>query len=223
MSEQLTLAAEARERAGKGASRELRRHGRVPAVIYGAGETPTSIHIEEKLLVRTLQGGHFMNTVVMLDGLGGAPVRTLPKDIAFHPVTDRPLHVDFLRIGEHSRVTVTVPLVFEGQEDAPGLQGDGVLNIALHELSITCDASEIPAEIRVSVAHLEQGGSLHLADVQLPAGVVAAGTEENPTLATIAAPVPEDADELQEADTAPDEVPSDQGTTDSEVERTDTD
>ena len=223
MSEQLTLAAEARERAGKGASRELRRQGRVPAVIYGAGEAPTSIHLEEKALVRILQGGHFMNSVVMLDGLGGQPARTLPKDVAFHPVTDRPIHVDFLRIGEHAQVTVTVPVVFEGQDDAPGLQGDGLLNVVANELSITCDASEIPGEIRVSVAQLEQGGSLHLADVQLPAGVVYAGNEENPTLATIAMPAADDVDQMQEADVAADEVPSDKGTTDSEVERTDTD
>jgi len=216
MSEQLTLAAEARERAGKGASRELRRRGRVPAVIYGAGESPVSIHLEEKLLVRTLQGGHFMNSVVMLEGLGGQPVRTLPKDIAFHPVTDRPLHVDFLRIGEHAQVTVTVPIVFEGEEDSPGIAGGGVLNAALKELTISCDASEIPGEIRVSVASLEQGGSIHLADIALPRGVQVTGADENPTLATIAAPLAEDADELQEAEVAADEVPSESGTTDSE-------
>lgn len=223
MSEQLTLAAEARERAGKGASRELRRQGRVPAVIYGAGEAPTSIHLEEKALVRILQGGHFMNSVVMIEGVGGQPARTLPKDVAFHPVTDRPIHVDFLRIGEHAQVTVTVPVVFEGQEDAPGLQGDGLLNIVANELSITCDASEIPGEIRVSVVQLEPGGSIHLADVQLPRGVAYAGSEQNPTLATIALPAADDADEMQDADVAPDAVPSEQGTTDSEVERTDTD
>lgn len=223
MSEQLTLAAEARERAGKGASRELRRQGRVPAVIYGAGEAPVSIHLEEKLLVRTLQGGHFMNTVVMLDGLGGAPVRTLPKDVSFHPVSDRPIHVDFLRIGEHAQVTVTVPLVFEGQEDAPGLADEGVLNIAVHELSVRCDAAEIPAEIRVSVASMDKGASLHLSQVTLPNGVAYAGTDEDPTLATIAQPLAETADELDEADVPADAVPSEQGTTDSEPERTDTD
>lgn len=216
MSEQLTLAAEARERAGKGASRELRRQGRVPAVIYGAGEAPQSIHVEEKLLVRTLQGGHFMNSVVMIEGLGGAAIRTLPKDVAFHPVTDRPIHVDFLRIGEHAQVSVTVPILFEGQEEAPGLQGEALLNTVLTELAITCDASEIPGEIRVSVASLEAGGSIHLSDVTLPRGVTYAGAEENPTLATIAQPAADNADELEEAPVAADEVPSDQGTTTSE-------
>jgi ribosomal protein L25 (general stress protein Ctc) len=93
----------ARERAGKGASRALRREGRVPAVVYGDKKEPLSIHVEEKLLPRCFTG-HFMNSVVMID-VGGKPHRTLPKDVQFHPVSSRPIHVDFLRIGEHSKVT----------------------------------------------------------------------------------------------------------------------
>ena len=102
MSEQLTLPAEARERAGKGASRALRRDGRVPAVVYGDKKEPLSIHVEEKLLVQDADTGHFMNSVVMVE-VGGKPNRTLPKAVDFHPVTSRPIHVDFLRIGEHSQ------------------------------------------------------------------------------------------------------------------------
>ena len=102
MSEQLTLPAEARERAGKGASRALRRDGRVPAVIYGDKKEPLSVHVEEKLLAKMLSTGHFMNTIVMVDA-GGEAHRTLPKDVQFHPVSSRPIHVDFLRIGEHSQ------------------------------------------------------------------------------------------------------------------------
>src|SRR5918997_6183868 len=108
MSEQLTLSAETRERAGKGASRVLRREGRVPAVVYGNNEEALSIHLEERALVKILNGGHFMNSVVMID-VGGTQARTLPRDVQFHPVTDRPLHVDFLRISEHSKFHVNVP------------------------------------------------------------------------------------------------------------------
>ena len=123
MSDQLTLAAETRDRVGKGASRALRRDGRVPAVIYGPNKEPTSVHLEEKALMKALMTGHFMNSVVMVNG-----VRTLPKDVAFHPVTDRPIHVDFLRIGEHSTVTVAVPIVFTDEDDAPGIKkGKGVV------------------------------------------------------------------------------------------------
>ena len=99
MSDVLTLSAEARDRAGKGASRALRREGRVPAVIYGNNEEPTLVHVEEKLLNKLLGTGHFFNSVVMVE-VGGKTVRTLPKDVEFHPVTDRPLHADFLRVSE---------------------------------------------------------------------------------------------------------------------------
>src|SRR6478735_8854508 len=109
MSDQLTLPAEARDRAGKGASRELRREGRVPAVVYGEKKEPLSIHVEEKLLSKMLSTGHFMNSVVMID-LAGKAHRTLPKAVDFHPVTSRPIHVDFLRIGEHTKVHVHIPL-----------------------------------------------------------------------------------------------------------------
>src|SRR6476659_4406579 len=105
MSEQLTLPAEARDRAGKGASRALRRDGRVPAVIYGDKKEAVSVHVEQKLLTKMLSTGHFMNSVIMID-VGGKTHRTLPKDVQFHPVSSRPIHVDFLRIGEHSQVNV---------------------------------------------------------------------------------------------------------------------
>ena len=115
MSEQLTLPAEARDRAGKGASRALRRDGRVPAVVYGEKKEPLSIHVEEKLLTKMLSTGHFMNSVVMID-FKGKPHRTLPKAVDFHPVTSRPIHVDFLRIGEHTKVHVAVPMRFDNEE-----------------------------------------------------------------------------------------------------------
>ena len=150
MSEQLTLPAEARERAGKGASRALRRDGRVPAVIYGDKKEPLSVHVEEKLLAKMLSTGHFMNTVVMVD-VGGKPNRTLPKDVQFHPVSSRPIHVDFLRIGEHSKVTVAIPVRFDNEEESPGLKRGGVLNVVQHELELVCDAAHIPDEIHIDL------------------------------------------------------------------------
>ena len=99
MSDALTLPAEARERAGKGASRQLRREGRVPAVIYGGKEDPIMIHVEEKELVKQLMTGHFMNSIVEVE-IGGKKVKTLPKDVALNPVTDRPEHADFFRLAK---------------------------------------------------------------------------------------------------------------------------
>lgn len=205
MSEQLTLPAEARDRAGKGASRALRRDGRVPAVVYGEKKEPLSIHVEEKLLSKMLHTGHFMNSVVMIDYKGKAH-RTLPKAVDFHPVTSRPIHVDFLRIGEHTKVTVAVPVRFDNEDDAPGLTRGGVLNVVQHELEITCDAAHIPNEIHISLAGLEIGDSIHISQVSLPDGVEPANKDEDFTVATIVAP---SAMKAEEEEAAPEgEVPT---------------
>ena len=187
MSDQLTLSAEARDRAGKGASRELRREGRVPAVVYGGKEEPTTIHVEEKALVKALGTGHFMNSIVMVE-IGGKAVRTLPKDVAFHPVTDRPLHVDFFRLSKDAKVDVAVPVTFINEDLAPGLKKGGVLNVVRHELELVCDADKIPDEIVIDVTGREVGDSIHISHVTLPAGSTSAITDRDFTIATIVAP-----------------------------------
>ena len=187
MSETLTLPAEARERAGKGASRALRREGRTPAVIYGGKEEPTMIHVEQKELVRQLGTGHFMNSIVNIE-IGGKTVRTLPKDVAFHPVTDRPTHVDFLRLTGDSKVEVAVPVVFINEEASPGLKKGGVLNIVRHELELVCASDSIPEEIQIDVTGRDVGESIHISDVTLPKGVKSAITDRDFTIATLVAP-----------------------------------
>ena len=187
MSDQLTLSAETRERAGKGASRAIRREGRVPAVIYGDKQDPLSIHLEEKALVKALSTGHFMNAVAMID-LAGDQVRTLPKDVQFHPVTDRPLHVDFLRIGEHSTVHVNVPVHFRNEEEAPGIARGGVLNVVRHELELICDAAAIPQEVVIDLTGYEIGDSIHISSVKLPEGSRSAIEDRDFTIATVVAP-----------------------------------
>jgi large subunit ribosomal protein L25 len=188
MSEQLVLSAEARERAGKGASRALRNQGRVPAVVYGNNEAPLSVHLEEKALVKALSTGHFMNSVVMVDAGKGAPVRTLPKDVQFHPVTDRPLHVDFLRISEHAKVTVEVPIRFVDEEQSKGIKRGGVLNTVRHALELACDAASIPDEVVISLAGTDIGDSIHISHVDLPKGSAPTITDRDFTIATIVAP-----------------------------------
>ena len=187
MSDQLTLSAETRERAGKGASRAMRREGRVPAVIYGEKQEPVMIHVEEKALVKMLSTGHFMNTIVMIDAAGAA-TRTLPKDVQFHPVSDRPLHVDFLRVGEHATVHVNVPVVFTDEEASPGIKRGGTLNIVRHELELICDAAEIPDEIEISLAGMELGHTIHISAITLPRGTVSAIDDRDFTIASIATP-----------------------------------
>ena len=209
MSEQLTLPAEARERAGKGASRALRREGRVPAVIYGEKKEPLSVHVEEKLLTKMMSNGHFMNSVVMVE-VGGKPNRTLPQDVQFHPVTSRPIHVDFVRIGEHAQVHVNVPVRFVDDEQAPGLKRGGVLNVVRHELELVCDAAKIPGEITISLAGLDIGDAVHISSVTLPEGSKSAIEDRDFTVATVVAPsaMKAEAEEEAAAAAAADEVPT---------------
>lgn len=187
MSDALNLPAEARDRAGKGASRALRRASRVPAVIYGGNEEPTTIHVEEKLLMKLLMTGHFMNSIVMIE-LGGKSLRTLPKDVAFHPVSDRPIHVDFLRLSKDSTIEVEVPVLFINEEDSPGLKRGAVLNIVRHELQLICEADKIPSEIEIDVTGLDVGDSIHISSVKLPAGSKSVITDRDFTIATVVAP-----------------------------------
>jgi large subunit ribosomal protein L25 len=210
MSDQLTLSAQTRERAGKGASRAMRREGRVPAVIYGEKKEPLTIHVEEKALMKMLNTGHFMNSVVMID-VGGQATRTLPKDVHFHPVSDRPLHVDFLRIGEHSQVKVNVPVRFINEEESPGISKGGVLNTVRHELELVCDAASIPDDIVIDLTGREIGDSIHISNVELPKGSASAIDDRDFTIATIAPPTvtraTEEADAEADAEAA-DEVPA---------------
>jgi large subunit ribosomal protein L25 len=217
MSEQLTLSAETRERAGKGASRAVRREGRVPAVIYGQKQDPIQIHVEEKALVKALSSGHFMHTVVMID-VGGQTTRTLPKDVQFHPVTDRPLHVDFFRIAEHSKVTVAVPIRFTGEERSRGLKRGGVLNAVRHELELVCDAAEIPDEIEIDLSSLNIGDSLHISHVTLPQGVESAITDRDFTIATIVPSSGMAEDTAEGLETPADSVPATEATRGDEEE-----
>jgi large subunit ribosomal protein L25 len=187
MSDTLILPAETRERAGKGASRALRRDGRVPAVVYGGKEEPLAIHVEEKELVRQLMTGHFFNSIVEVE-VGGKKVQALPKDVAFHPVTDRPLHADFLRLAKGAKVNVNVPVSFANEEMAPGLKRGGVLNVVRHELELVCDADKIPESIVIDVTGFDVGESIHISHVSLPAGSESAITDRDFTIATIVAP-----------------------------------
>jgi|TARA_R110002072_G_scaffold81148_4_gene185830 large subunit ribosomal protein L25 len=187
MSDALTLPAETRERAGKGASRALRRDGRVPAVIYGGKEEPVMIHIEEKELVKQLMTGHFMNSIVEIE-LGGQTLRTLPKDVALDPVKDRPIHADFLRMVKGGKIDVQVPVVFANEEASPGLKKGGVLNVVRHELELVCDNDRIPSEIVIDVTGKEVGDSIHISEVTLPEGSESAITDRDFTIATLVAP-----------------------------------
>ena len=187
MSDLLTISAEPRERAGKGASRALRREGRVPAVIYGDKKEAQAIHVEARALNKLLGTGHFMNSLVQVE-VDGVKTRTLPKDVAFDPVSDRPLHVDFFRLAKGAKVQVNIPVVFINEEASPGLKRGGVMNVVRHELDLMCDADHIPDQIELDVPGLEIGDSIHISNITLPKGAESAITDRDFTIAGVTAP-----------------------------------
>ena len=151
--------------------------------------------------------GHFMNSIVKIE-VGGDSVRTLPKDVALHPVTDRPTHVDFLRLSRDATVEVSIPVVFVNEDASPGLKKGGVLNVVRHELDLVCPATAIPAEIEIDVTGKDVGESIHISEVTLPEGSSSAITDRDFTIATLVAPSAlkkSEGDTTEEAP-APDEV-----------------
>ncbi len=186
MPEIITLSAEMRARAGKGAARATRRSGRVPGIVYGGGREPTPISLEPRELSRALARRGFFATLVDL-AVNGAVERTLPREVQFHPVSDQPLHVDFMRVAENTRVTVTVPVVFINHEQSTGLRRGGILNIVRHGVELNCPVDGIPDHLTVSLEGLDIGDSVHISAVTLPERCRPSIAERDFTIASIAA------------------------------------
>lgn len=181
------LKASVRDRVGKGAARELRRNGLVPAVIYGDKKAPLSIAVSYKDTFRKIHEGGFLSHVIEID-VDGEKHRVIPKDYQLEPVRDFLVHVDFLRVGKNSVLTVEVPVHFENQETSPGIKKGGVLNVVRHTVECTVPANAIPEHLVVDLAKAEVGDSIHISSVDLPKGVVPTITDRDFTIATIAAP-----------------------------------
>ena len=186
MPEITSLNAEPRERVGKGAARATRRAGRVPAIIYGDGKDPVSVSLEPRELGRVISRPGFLATVVDVS-VGGTTHRALPRDVQYHPVTDAPLHIDFMRVGAGARVTVTVPVSFINQERSVGIRRGGILNIVRHGVEVSCSVDAIPERLVVDLNGLDIGDSVHINAVALPEGVRPTTTERDFTIATIGA------------------------------------
>lgn len=180
------LSATAREKVGKGAARSVRRQGMVPAVIYGGNKPPVAISLAYRDIYFKIHGGGFFTTVATID-VAGEKIRAIPRDYQIDPVSDRPQHVDFLRIVEGSRLTVDVPVQFVNESAAPGIRRGGVLNVVRHRISLDCPADQIPEKIVVDLTGLEINDSLHISRVTLPEGV-SPTIKRDFTIATIAAP-----------------------------------
>ncbi|RDD62647.1 50S ribosomal protein L25/general stress protein Ctc [Ferruginivarius sediminum] len=190
MSESHVLEAQQRERAGKGAARRARRNGRIPGVIYGAGKDPVLVTFDPGTLDREIyqKPGFFTRLYdIRVEGVRGKQL-AICRDLQLDPVTDRPRHLDFLRVSAKTEVTIEVPVHFTGEEESPGLKRGGVLNVVRHTVEMLCRADNMPAYIEVPLAGLEINDSAHISSVKLPEGARPTIEDRDFTIATIAAP-----------------------------------
>jgi len=193
----LELSAEKRATAGKGAARAIRRQGLVPAVIYGDKKDPEPISLESPVLIRHLESGRFLATLYEIE-VDGTKTRVIPRDVQFDPVRDFPMHVDFLRLGKGARIDVEIAMTFINEEESPGLERGGVLNVVRYTVELSCPADNIPEELIGDLTGLDIGDSIHISDIDLPEGVTPTIADRDFTVATVAAPAAMPSDEEEE-------------------------
>ncbi len=199
MVKMIDLAAQKREKAGKGASRATRREGNIPAVIYGDKKAPVMISLAEKDLVALLNKPGFWTHQFEI-AVDGEKFRTVCQDVQYHPLTDRPVHADFLRVSKNARLVMDIPLHFINEETAPGIKNGGVLNIVHRSLELSCSPDNIPEKLELDIGTLNIGDGLTNKDIKLPDGTKLVDDEEY-TVVTIAEPAKEEVEETS-AETA---------------------
>jgi large subunit ribosomal protein L25 len=181
------LKAQAREGVGKGAARELRRQGLVPAVIYGDKKAPVTVALLYKDIHKAIYAGGFKSHILDLD-VDGTTHKVIPRDYQLDPVKDFPLHVDFLRVGKGTKLTVQVRVNFINEEASPGLKRGGTLNVVRHTVEVSAPADAIPEEITVDLTGFDIGDSIHISAVKMAKGVTSVIADRDFTIATIVAP-----------------------------------
>jgi large subunit ribosomal protein L25 len=181
------LAAVARSGTGKGAARSVRRDGRVPGVIYGGGEQAAPISVDYKEVNQLINAGHFLTTIFELD-VDGRKERVLPRDYQLDVVTDRPLHVDFLRLKAGSRVRIQTPVHVVNQDKSPGIKRGGALNLVMHAIDLWAPAEAIPDSITIDLAGLDIHDSVHISAIKLPEGCKPVDMRTDFTIATVVPP-----------------------------------
>ncbi len=184
MSDTDVIEVSARERTTTGGVRSLRQSGMVPGVVYGNEREPALVAVDRRIVVKELNRGGFMGRVYELN-LDGRKQRCLPRDVQLDPVSDVPLHVDFLRLADDAKIAVMVPVHFANEEASEGLKRGGVLNIVRHEVELLCPNDHIPEHIEIDLTATDIGDSLKISDVNLPGDVEATITDRDFTIATI--------------------------------------
>ncbi|MCF3945730.1 50S ribosomal protein L25/general stress protein Ctc [Acidiphilium sp. AL] len=199
-----TITAEDRARAGKGVARATRRDGKVPAVIYGAKQEPSLIALDPRIVLRELKRGGWRSRLYEID-TGKTKTRALMRDVQFHPVTDRPEHVDFQRLAAGEKVRVAVQVTFLNEAISVGLKRGGMLNVVRHAVEVLCDPDSIPDHFEADLGPLDINDNIRWHDLKGTEGARPTIIDRDFVVATVAAPtvIAETAPEPAQAATAP--------------------
>ena len=187
-----------------GSTYSLIKSGMIPGIVYGKGTEPTKIAFENRVLQKLMHSGSFYSTILDID-IDGKTEKVLPKQLQYHPVTDKLIHFDFLRVQNDTKVTVEVPVDFLNQETCPGLKKGGVLNLVRREVELSCNANNIPDKLQFDLINSEIGDSIKISNIDLPDGVKPTITDRDFVVATLVPPTvevetkpAEDAEETEE-------------------------
>ena len=168
----------------------LRTKGFIPAVLYGGKNPNLNISVEEKLVKDIINSESFLSTIIDLN-IDGKTEKVIPRDIAYHVISDRPIHIDFMRVAKGSKIILQIPVIFKNNKDCPGLKSGGVLNIVRRKVELSCDAENIPENIEVDLANLEIGASIKISSVKLPQNAQPTITDRDFVVATVVPPTVE--------------------------------
>ncbi len=182
---EIVLNVELRDRVGSGGSREARRQGKVPGVLYGGPRGPVALTVNANAFGKALYTGKLLGHLVTLRfGEESQPV--IAKDVQFHPVSDRPIHFDLYRVDEHQLIRIEVPVHFRNHEASPGLKRGGALNVSRHAVELWAPADRIPEELVADLTGLDIGDAVRISNLELPEGVEPTITGRDFVIATVA-------------------------------------
>ena len=219
MAETTLLKVEERKDTGKSFARAVRKSGNIPCIIYGDKKEPIAACLNRIEAMKLYNTGKMLSQLIDIETLGGEKFKAISKEIQLHPVKGNIIHIDLLRLGANSRISVDVAVSFINEEESPGIKAGGILNISRYTVELDCPATNIPEGVVVDLTGLEIGETIHLSDINLPEGIISAITERDITVASIAAPMSEaEMDALDAAEAARPE-----GTEDSEDSGEDSD
>ncbi len=193
--------------------------GMVPGIIYGKGSEPTKIALEDKILKKLMNTGSFYSTIIDID-IDGKVEKILPKQLQYHPVSDKLIHFDFLRVQENTKVNVEIPVEFLNQEKCPGLKKGGVLNTVRRLVELNCNANNIPSKLEFDLIESEIGDAVKISNIQLPDGVVPTITDRDFVIATLVPPTVEvEAKTEESTEEGAEEAATDKGESKKEEEK----